>query len=112
MKNTVKINDKDYLVKLGFRTTIKLEKLTGLNGNAIDMTNLTVEQGLQLAFASLFGGAKGKLDFDYDEFMDIVEDNPELHGQIFEIITAIILDQIEQAKKSIPNQTKSKKKKK
>ena len=108
MKNTVNINGKDYKVVLGFRTTIKLEKLTGLNGNNIDMTDLTAEQGVMLAYASLFGGAKGDLDISYEQFIDSVDDNPTIYSEIFGIITNIILDNIEQAKKLIPKQEANK----
>ena len=88
-KNTIDIEGKEYPVKFGFRSSIKFEKLTGLNANNTDISTLDTEQMAMYMYAAVFAGAtRAKVEdiIDFEGFLDAVEDRPELLTELTEVL--------------------------
>lgn len=88
-KNTITIGDIKYPVKFGFRSSIKFEKLTGLNANNTDISTLNTENLTMYMYAAIYAGAvKAKMELipEYEDFLDTLEDTPELLNELTEIL--------------------------
>lgn len=97
MKNTVTIGGKEYPVKFGFRSSIKFEKLTGLNANNTDLSTLTTEQMAMYMYSAIYGGAvKAKMEniIDFEDFLDALEEDAEILNEI----TAMLVDFLKPSK--------------
>jgi len=70
---TIKINEKDYILKQSFRSYLLYEETTGKQ--IADIT--TMKDILTLLYCS-FKGCNKDWEYTFEEFIDIVDEDPEI----------------------------------
>ena len=63
----IKIGDREFTAKMGMRTMINFEKLSGHSIDSIE----TLEDAIMLFYASV----KRSTELTYDEFLDLIDDD-------------------------------------
>lgn len=76
-----KYNDKEYELKYSFRALIIYENITKKNFNPTSISDILI-----FFYSILCSSGKGDI-FDFNEFMDIIDENPSLVAEFSEWLT-------------------------
>jgi predicted polyphosphate/ATP-dependent NAD kinase len=86
----IQVADRKFFIRLTARAIIEYDALTGRNfwvdfgGEEIKTEKLT-----QLFYTTAKAGAKNKgikFDYSYDDFLDVIDDHPEIVAVFFQMI--------------------------
>lgn len=81
---TLKIKDKEVTLKYSFRCFFIFENIMGRSFQPNTTTDVLV------FFYSCIMASEKNLEFNFDEFLDLVDENPELIAQFSEFITSAV----------------------
>lgn len=81
---TIKIKDKEVTLKYSFRCFFIFENIMNRSFQPNTTTDVLV------FFYSTIMASEKNLDFNFDEFLDMVDENPELLAEFSEFITSAV----------------------
>lgn len=73
---SIKIREKEYQIKQSFRTYMLFEELSGKQIGEIE----TMKDNIMLIYCT-FKGCNKNFEFSFDEFIDILDENPEIFSE-------------------------------
>ena len=77
---TIKIQDKEYIVKQGFGSLMLFEEMTGKN---VFEVNESISDMIKLFYCYLKARNKDTFLFSFDEFVNILDDNQEIFTEFY-----------------------------
>lgn len=81
---TIQINGKSITLKYSFRGFMIYEKITGESFNPSGITEILI-----YFYSTVLASCKD-INLDFDEFMDYIDEHPELLGEFSEWLTAVL----------------------
>jgi len=85
MELKIKIKDKEYTIKQSFRTYLLFEERTGKQISDIQ----SMKDILELLYCS-FKGCNKDFEYDFDSFIDVIDDDPSILTKFNEFNNSII----------------------
>jgi len=88
MNSNITINGEQYPVKMGFRALLDFEEMTGKNANQLG--ELSTKEMIALFYFGIKAGSRKeakKFNYDFDGFIDLIEDYPEIIEQMGSLMT-------------------------
>jgi len=75
---TIKIEGKDLVIKQSFRALMEFERMTGRNAYEV---NTSINDSVTFFYCILKGCNKGLFNYTFDDFLDILDQNPQILAQ-------------------------------
>lgn len=79
---TIKIHDREIKLKYSFRSILLYENITGKSFNPVTTTDTLI------FMYSVIMASDKEISFTFDEFMDMIDDNPKLVVEFSEFIAS------------------------
>jgi len=102
-KITIKINELEYIIKQSFRALMLFEEMTEKTVN--EMTE-SVADILKLFYCILKGNNLTTFKYSFDEFLDTIDEQPEVFTQFTEYLQEQAKGQKPEVQKKIANRKK------
>lgn len=99
----IKISGVEYTIKQSFRSLMIFENLTGIN--AFEANNSV--NHLLMLFYSILKGCNKDFEFEFEQFVDLIDENPES----VELFSNFIQEQAKKQPEEKPSKTPKKKNK-
>lgn len=101
-KITITIKGIEYTIKQTFRTFFLFEEMSGKSIALADIS--TFADTFKLLYCALKANNKDTFKFSFDEFVDIVDEQPEVLSQFSEFMNTETKEVSEENKKKVVNQ--------
>jgi len=82
---TIKIKEKEYIIKTCFRSYLLYEEMTGKQINELK----TMTDSITFLYCTLKGSNYKEWDYSYDDFIDLLDEYPEIFEKFNEFNNTI-----------------------